>query len=373
MTTIIVKVTPEAKQYYLQHKDDPSCDFSRFCRSVKSDFIVKTETIYETHKTYFVKYYLKNPETRFEAFKRLFICRRKKENFSEELTTGRVLIALYQSEEPFQMKNKFVRCVEKVIQLKIGKGIEKIRKQGFKGCFIKDKYLPEKLDPQHYSKVLSQKLFEIWKNNSTTLEYQTWRKSDTCYRAIEWFQRNPENVDPEFRTIRTDKMTGKLSSRIDLTKIKVEYLDAKKREKYLVQFKTPSLGRTKLLDQADNPLTGTLIYVIDAERNMFAAPKQKGSFHHSSFLSGEPVICAGRIALNNKGEILWISNESGHYTPTQDQFEDGLKVFTALGVDIYNGRVVNIQTNSSPPAENPYLHWIRNKQSPAFENLEGPT
>ncbi len=358
--SIIVKVTQEAKEYYLEHKDDPSCDFSRFCRDTEKKISIKEDTI-------FIRYYLKDPESRFEAFKRRLCCFRKKENLSEKMITGRVLIALYQLEEPFQMKNKFVQCVEKIIQLKLGKGIEKIKKQGFRGCFIKRNYWPEKLDPQHYSIILTEKLFDRWEKSATTLRYQEWRKSDACYRIIERFQRNPENVEMEFRTIGTDKITGKLCARVDLAKIKVEYLDEKKRQKYLVYFKTCLMKKTKLFDGTKNPFTGTLIYVIDANRNIFAAPKQEGSFHHSSLLGGEAVICAGRIALNNRGEILWISNESGHYAPTEDDLKDGLKVFAEKGVDINDGCVVNMQAPSNPST---FFCWTKNKKSPAFQNLE---
>ncbi len=41
-----------------------------------------------------------------------------------------------------------------------------------------------------------------------------------------------------------------------------------------------------------------------------------GSFNHSSFTSGKPVLCAGALECDGSGRLRYISNESGHYRPT---------------------------------------------------------
>lgn len=62
------------------------------------------------------------------------------------------------------------------------------------------------------------------------------------------------------------------------------------------------------------------LYAIDQMEFIYTAnqPAKSGTFHHSSFLSGKPVLCAGEIQLQ-QGVIVHIDNGSGHYKPrTQD-------------------------------------------------------
>lgn len=57
------------------------------------------------------------------------------------------------------------------------------------------------------------------------------------------------------------------------------------------------------------------IFVYDTEENLYVTEYHDvGKFHHSSFLSGNDVKCAGKINFEN-GVILSISNDSGHYKP----------------------------------------------------------
>jgi hypothetical protein len=65
-----------------------------------------------------------------------------------------------------------------------------------------------------------------------------------------------------------------------------------------------------------------LAYVWTGKKELFASlhnPEEKAqqpnsSFHHSSFTSGDMVLCAGMIAAS-EGFITFLSNDSGHYRP----------------------------------------------------------
>ena len=48
-------------------------------------------------------------------------------------------------------------------------------------------------------------------------------------------------------------------------------------------------------------------------------------YNHSSFCAGREVICAGLIRIN-KGDITYISNESGHYTPPPTQLANAIQI-----------------------------------------------
>jgi hypothetical protein len=61
--------------------------------------------------------------------------------------------------------------------------------------------------------------------------------------------------------------------------------------------------------------SGYAVFVMDSQGNMYAAPEHEfRSFHHSSFLQGEPVAGAGEIKVSN-GNIEAITSTSGHYRP----------------------------------------------------------
>lgn len=55
-------------------------------------------------------------------------------------------------------------------------------------------------------------------------------------------------------------------------------------------------------------------------------------FHHSSFMSGQPVMLAGTMRVNN-GKLLYISNNSGHYAPKLDDLLNGVKELRGCGLD----------------------------------------
>ncbi len=63
----------------------------------------------------------------------------------------------------------------------------------------------------------------------------------------------------------------------------------------------------------------TYLFVMDKIPNLFIASEVReieGNklFHHSTFLSGEPVLAAGEVTIEN-GKITKIANYSGHYQP----------------------------------------------------------
>ncbi len=64
--------------------------------------------------------------------------------------------------------------------------------------------------------------------------------------------------------------------------------------------------------KGDKP--GLAAFVMDNQNNIYLGEKEKHEFQHSSFLSGADVSCAGYVKIQ-KGKIIAISNESGHYKP----------------------------------------------------------
>ncbi len=78
---------------------------------------------------------------------------------------------------------------------------------------------------------------------------------------------------------------------------------------------------------------GYAIYVMDQEGNFYIAfESKKNEFHHSSFLAGQAVACAGEMVIY-QGQLLLINNQSGHYRPPPaalDQALDALQKYHAV-------------------------------------------
>ncbi|MVF14985.1 hypothetical protein FT643_22945, partial [Ketobacter sp. MCCC 1A13808] len=73
---------------------------------------------------------------------------------------------------------------------------------------------------------------------------------------------------------------------------------------------------------------GKAIFVMTPEGRIFASTFQEpGKFHHSSLAQGKPVAAAGELTVID-GNLIEVSNKSGHYQPSQkmnDQLLDELK------------------------------------------------
>jgi hypothetical protein len=76
------------------------------------------------------------------------------------------------------------------------------------------------------------------------------------------------------------------------------------------------------------------IYVISCDNKMYIGPYDTARFHHSSFLSGAPVIGAGQIQTAADGSILVISSKSGHYKPSAMQLLNTFQFLESKGVDL---------------------------------------
>ena len=83
------------------------------------------------------------------------------------------------------------------------------------------------------------------------------------------------------------------------------------------------------------------MYAMDAYGNIITKQlddnevfnKGFSRFNHSSFNAGADVICAGMIYFQ-KGKLLWIDNNSGHYKPTKDNLKNAVNILAGDGADL---------------------------------------
>ena len=121
----------------------------------------------------------------------------------------------------------------------------------------------------------------------------------------------------------------------------VKYFSPKERESLSV-----SVRDGLLIDHRGEPLdahlddksnanrTGKAIYVISIDGLLWVCFDQRyGFIHHSSLLAGAPVLAAGELVLD-QGQLLSISNSSGHYKPDMESLDVALKILKTMGVDL---------------------------------------
>ena len=74
--------------------------------------------------------------------------------------------------------------------------------------------------------------------------------------------------------------------------------------------------------------------MIDAQGQLWITFDQKyGRVHHSTLLAGAPVIAAGEMLIDT-GELISISNESGHYRPPPSSLDVADRILALMGVDV---------------------------------------
>lgn len=85
-------------------------------------------------------------------------------------------------------------------------------------------------------------------------------------------------------------------------------------------------------------IAGRYIFVMNAKGEFFAGKSITGVVHHSSFLAGGAVACAGEVAISG-GVMTAISNTSGHYRPGPVYLWQAVKQLQMLGVPLSSLRV----------------------------------
>ncbi|XP_039064078.1 IQ domain-containing protein IQM2-like [Hibiscus syriacus] len=75
------------------------------------------------------------------------------------------------------------------------------------------------------------------------------------------------------------------------------------------------------------------IFVLSTSKVLYVGMKKKGTFQHSSFLAGGATIAAGRLVVEN-GVLKAVWPHSGHYRPTEENFNDFISFLKENDVDL---------------------------------------
>nr|GLL36507.1 IQ domain-containing protein IQM6-like [Ipomoea trifida] len=125
-------------------------------------------------------------------------------------------------------------------------------------------------------------------------------------------------------------------SRYKLQQQCIKYLGPVERETYeviVVDGKFMYKQSGKLLDTTQGPKNAKWIFVLSVSRVLYVAMKHKGTFQHSSFLAGGATLSAGRLVVED-GTLKAVWPHSGHYLPTEENFEEFLSFLEDHSVDV---------------------------------------
>jgi hypothetical protein len=91
---------------------------------------------------------------------------------------------------------------------------------------------------------------------------------------------------------------------------------------------TSPLDTTDMVTHFSGP--GKAIYVMSKEGHLHVIAHKVGLRHHSSPLAGRNLACAGELMVR-AGELRWLTNKSGHYSPEIDHLIQVLHILRKAG------------------------------------------
>ncbi|PWA58385.1 hypothetical protein CTI12_AA399080 [Artemisia annua] len=118
----------------------------------------------------------------------------------------------------------------------------------------------------------------------------------------------------------------------------IRYLGPMERKAFEVSVENGKLlykGSGEFIDTTGESKGAKWIFVLSTTRTLYVGIKKKGYFQHSSFLSGGATLAAGRIVAE-KGVLKAVWPHSGHYRPTQENFQDFISFLHENDVDTSN-------------------------------------
>lgn len=89
------------------------------------------------------------------------------------------------------------------------------------------------------------------------------------------------------------------------------------------------------------------IFVLSTTRSLYVGQKRKGQFQHSSFLAGGATSSAGRLVAKD-GVLKAIWPYSGHYLPTEENFNEFIAFLRDNNVDLTDVKRCSVDDDECP-------------------------
>ncbi|XP_051132194.1 IQ domain-containing protein IQM1-like [Andrographis paniculata] len=215
-------------------------------------------------------------------------------------------VSFFNVEKPETAISRWARARTRAA--KVGKGLSKDEK----AQKLALQHWLEAIDPRHRY------------GHNLHLYYDVWFKSESAQPFFYWLDVG------DGKEVNLDKCP-----RANLHKQCIKYLGPKEREVYEVV-----VENGKLMYKQNGSFVNTIegskwIFVLSTSRTLYVGQKKKGLFQHSSFLAGGAITAAGRmVARGGVLEAIW--PYSGHYLPTEENFQEFITFLEEHSVDLSN-------------------------------------
>ncbi|KAJ7975945.1 IQ domain-containing protein [Quillaja saponaria] len=116
----------------------------------------------------------------------------------------------------------------------------------------------------------------------------------------------------------------------------------------------------KLIDTTEGPKDAKWIFVLSTSKTLYIGLKNKGTFQHSSFLAGGATLSAGRLVLQD-GILKSVWPHSGHYLPTEENFQEFMSFLKENNVDLSNVKKSSSEEEDEAVTRNGKEFFFRGK------------
>lgn len=247
--------------------------------------------------------------------------------------------------------NRKARAKNELIETSktIGKGLNAIRDQGYKGKVLSTTYWGETSTSEHFGPEYLSKLRNYWLSSGTKENFYTWIQNPVNrQKALEMFEGDPRYESPE-----TYFDGGVEYHKTDESKLCVKYLQEEERAAYVKSVQDGCLFSSDGLvfdtkDHVSDQVKGKAIFVIGPDKTLYAGSHIANQFHHTSFLSGGAVIGAGEIETDANGTLVCLSNRTGHFLSDGQTMLDTLSILREKGVDLSQAQLQILNTPDKP-------------------------
>ncbi|KAJ9183803.1 hypothetical protein P3X46_007610 [Hevea brasiliensis] len=225
-------------------------------------------------------------------------------------------VSFFNVEKPETAVSRWARARTRAA--KVGKGLSKDEK----AQKLALQHWLEAIDPRHRY------------GHNLHLYYDVWFRSESTQPFFYWLDvgdGKEVNLEKCPRTV--------------LQRQCIKYLGPKEREAYEVIVENGKLVYKESGKLVDTVEGSKWIFVLSTTRALYVGQKKKGSFQHSSFLSGGATTAAGRLVAHN-GILEAIWPYSGHYLPTEENFREFISFLRENHVDLTNVKRCAIDDDS---------------------------
>ncbi|URE18435.1 Calmodulin-binding protein [Musa troglodytarum] len=213
-------------------------------------------------------------------------------------------VSFFSGGKPETAASRWARALKRAA--KVGKGLSKNNK----AQKLALRHWLEAIDPRHRY------------GHNLHMYYDIWAKSESKQPIFYWLDIG------DGKEVNVAKCP-----RNKLQQECVKYLGPKERLSYEVIVEDGKLVYKKNRTLVDTTEGSKWIFVLSTIRALYVGQKMKGSFQHSSFLAGGATIAAGRLIVK-KGTLKAVWPHSGHYLPTEENFQEFISFLEENNVDL---------------------------------------